>query len=59
MLNDGDNEHLPHHPIRSADRPLSVSDRALLASPEARELAGRYPAWGRERLLAEIRRRTR
>ena len=56
MYNDGDNEPLLHHGIKSTDRPLSAKDHALLATPKARELARRYPGWGPERIKCELKR---
>jgi hypothetical protein len=43
-------------PIRVTDRTLTAEEEALLASPEGRELADRYPAWGPERILAKLER---
>lgn len=59
MYNDGDNEPMLHHRIRSDGQTLSAQDQALLATPKAKALAKRYPAWGPERIKAELKRQSR
>lgn len=56
VINDNDNERLPHHPIWSTDRPLGARDQALLNTPEARTLADKHPNWGPERIKAQLKR---